>query len=145
MRLAAIVLAAVLVIAAAGWWFASPWLALKGMRDAAAAHDERTFSTYVDYGAVRGDLVHQVGGKGVIGVVGRLGAGAATHVVVNSLAMKAIFAMPEGKGEGPIRAENLEMRREGLDAFSMVPKDGRGPTLHFGRYGLGWKLTGVEL
>jgi len=145
MRRAAIVVGAVLLLAVAGWWFASPWLALKGMRDAAAARDERTFSTYVDYAAVRGRMVHQIGGHGVIGALGRVAGGAASHVVVNSVVMKLLFVMPEGKGEGPVRADNLEMRREGLSAFSMVPKDGKGPTLHFGRYGLGWKLTGVDL
>jgi Protein of unknown function (DUF2939) len=145
MRRAGIVVAATLVLLVAGWWFASPWLALKGMRDAAAAHDERTFSTYVDYAAVRGGLVHEIGGHGVIGLVGRVAGGAASHVVVNSVVMKLLFVMPEGKGEGPVRAENLQMHREGLSAFSMVPKDGHGPTLHFGRYGLGWKLTGFEL
>ena len=145
MRRAAIVVAVALVLAVAGWWFASPWLALKGMRDAAAAHDERTFSTYVDYAAVRGNLVHQIGGHGVIGVVGRVAGAAASHVAINSVVMKVLFVLPEGNGEGPVRADNLEMHREGLNAFSMVPKDGKGPTLHFGRYGLGWKLTGVEL
>ncbi len=145
MKRGGLILAAMLIAVVAGWWFASPWLALKGMRDAATAHDERAFSTYVDYAAVRGSLVRQIGGKGVLGAVGRIGGGAASHVVVNSLAMKAIFAMPEGKGDGPIRADNLEMHREGLNRFSMVPRDGRGPTLRFGRHGLGWKLTGVEL
>ena len=90
-------------------------------------------------------MVHQIGGHGVIGALGRVAGGAASHVVVNSVVMKLLFVMPEGKGEGPVRADNLEMRREGLNAFSMVPKDGQGPTLHFGRYGLGWKLTGVDL
>lgn len=145
MRRAGIVVAAVLLLAVAGWWFASPWLALKGMRDAAAAHDERTFSTYVDYAAVRGNLVHQIGGHGVIGALGRVAGGAASHVVVNSVVMKVLFVLPEGKGDGPIRADKLEMHRDGLNQFRMVPKDGRGPTLRFGRYGLGWKLTGVEL
>lgn len=145
MRKAAIVVAAALVLLVAGWWFVSPWLALKGMRDAAAAHDERTFSTYVDYAAIRGDLVHKIGGHGVIGAIGRVAGGAASHVVVNSVVMKLLFVMPQGKGDGPVRADNLEMHREGLNAFSMVPKDGKGPTLHFGRYGLGWKLTGVDL
>lgn len=145
MRRAAIVVAAVLLLAGAGWWFASPWLALKDMRDAAAAYDERAFSTYVDYAAVRGDLVHRIGGHGVIGAVGRVAGGAASHVVVNSVVMKLLLVLPEGKGDGPVRADNLEMRREGLNAFSMVPRDGKGPTLHFGRYGLGWKLTGVDL
>jgi hypothetical protein len=145
MRRAAIVVAALLLLAVAGWWFASPWLALKGMRDAAAAHDEQSFSTYVDYAAVRGNLVHQIGGHGVLGAVGRVAGAAASHVAVNSVVMKLLFVLPEGKGEGPVRAENLEMHREGLNAFSMVPRDGKGPTLHFGRYGLGWKLTGVDL
>jgi hypothetical protein len=138
-----IILAVLLVAAAAGWWFASPWLALKGMRDAAVAHDARAFSAYVDYPSVRAHLVEQARGKGANGVGGRLLAGLAARAAVSPAGIRAMFALPQGSGDG-IRADNLEMHRDGLDRFRMVPKDGRGPALRFGRFGLGWKLTGVE-
>ena len=135
-------IAGLLLLAAAGWWFASPWLALKGMRDAAAARDVRTFSGYVDYPAVRADLVEQVRSKGVNGIGGRLLAGLTARAAVSPAGIRAMFSLPGGGG---IRADQFEMHRDGLDQFRMVPSDGRGPTFRFGRVGLGWKLTGVTL
>ena len=143
MKRGGVILAALLLAAVAGWWFASPWLALKGMRDAAVAHDARAFSAYVDYPSVRADLVEQVRDRGANGIGSRLLAGLAARAAASPAGIRAMFELPEGSGGG-IRADNLEMHREGLNQFRMVPRDGRGPTLRFGRFGVGWKLTGVE-
>ncbi|MES2443735.1 MAG: DUF2939 domain-containing protein [Pseudomonadota bacterium] len=143
MKRIGIIVAALLVVAAAGWWFASPWLALKGMRDAAVARDARSFSAYVDYQSVRADLVEQVRDKGANGIGSRVAAALVARAAVSPAGIRAMFALPEGEGGG-IRAENLAMHRDGLNQFRMVPKDGRGPTLQFGRFGLGWKLTAVR-
>lgn len=52
---------AVAVIAAtAGYWYASPYLALKQMRAAAERHDAETFNDYVDYPRLRQSLKGQM-------------------------------------------------------------------------------------
>lgn len=47
---------AVVMIAAGGWYYASPLWTLKAMRDAAVAKDGAALSHYVDYEALRTDL-----------------------------------------------------------------------------------------
>ncbi len=51
-----IVVIGVLVVAAGGWYYASPLWTLKAMRDAAVAKDGAALSHYVDYEALRTDL-----------------------------------------------------------------------------------------
>ncbi len=51
-----IVAIAVVMMAAGGWYYASPLWTLKAMRDAAAAKDSAALSAYVDYEALRTDL-----------------------------------------------------------------------------------------
>ena len=45
-----------MALAAAGWWFGSPWWTLREMRAAADAHDAARLSYYIDYPALRADL-----------------------------------------------------------------------------------------
>ncbi|MDQ3144274.1 MAG: DUF2939 domain-containing protein [Pseudomonadota bacterium] len=51
-----LIVLAVLAIAAAGWFYASPWWTLRAMREAAGERDSAALSAYVDYEALRTDL-----------------------------------------------------------------------------------------
>lgn len=55
-----IALLLVALLAVGGWYMLSPPLALKGLRDAAAAHDADTVLAYVDLPALRASLKEQV-------------------------------------------------------------------------------------
>lgn len=55
-----LVLFAVLALLAGGWWYASPYWALDGLRDAALAGDVEGLEDHVDFPALREDLKEQV-------------------------------------------------------------------------------------
>ncbi len=148
-----------------GWYFASPWLAMKGLADAAQSGDTAELEERVDFPALRasvsdqiteatrrrqgqGGLVDQIGGV----LVDRIGRAtvdrALTPAMVGNLVVSGGFAagmLPER-----LRGQEIEwdVERKGLDFFhaSGTFEDGTaGPTLVFARDGLGWKLTGFEL
>ena len=52
-----IVLVAVAALLAGGWAFASPWWTLHRLRAAAMARDAASVSAFVDYPALREDIV----------------------------------------------------------------------------------------
>ena len=156
-----LIAAVVLVVAASvGWWFASPWWTLWGIRTAAEQRDANRLSAYVDRAALSQDVSEQIreraGSGASLGVVEHALLGGLAEVAVQAVTspdgMRAIFAaapaastVPRRKTAYGIRADNMEMRREGLDQFRLVPRDGRGPELVFHRHGLGWKLAGLRL
>ncbi len=51
-----LIVLAVLAIAGAGWFYASPWWTLRAIREAARDRDSAALSAYVDYEALRTDL-----------------------------------------------------------------------------------------
>lgn len=57
-KILALILAAAVVIG--GWWYASPLLALDGLRDAAVAGDEAELEERVDFPALRGSVKDQL-------------------------------------------------------------------------------------
>ena len=156
----------VLIIAiVGGWYFVSPWLAMKGLSNAAQAGDTAELEQRVDFPALRasvsdqiseatrrrqgqGGLVDQIGGV----LVERIGRAtvdrALTPEMVGNLVVSGGFAaglLPER-----LRGQEIEwdVEREGLAFFHAVGRfeDGTaGPTLIFARDGLSWKLTGFEL
>ena len=129
-----------LAAAGAGWWFLSPWIALKGMRDAARAHDVAALTAYVDYPALREDVRGQFRARAA--ETGSTPGHLAERLMLGLIAEGAIKAAIDGYA---LRAEDMEMRRDGIDQFRIVAKDGRGIELVFRRHGLGWKLAGLRL
>ena len=78
----------VLILAAVGgWYFASPWLAMKGLSDAAQAGDTAELEQRVDFPALRASVSDQISeatrrrqGQGGVGH-GRLTAGTRNGVL----------------------------------------------------------------
>ncbi len=148
-----------------GWYFVSPWLAMKGLADAAQDGDVAALEERVDFPALRasasdqiseatrrrvgdGGLLDQIGGA-VAERVGREVANRALtpEAVGNMVSNGALAAglLPER-----LRGQEIswDVEREGLENFRAIGtfEDGTaGPTLIFARDGLGWKLTGFEL
>lgn len=143
MRRWAIIALALVVTVCAGWWFGSPWWTLYQMRNAAEAHDRKALSQYVDYRAIRSDMV------------GRIREGFGHHKIsLKPGDLAQIAGMIEGARDGAptveevsdlmgLKAEDLTMHRDGLNQFRMVST--KGTELVFRRYGLGWKLAAVKL
>jgi Protein of unknown function (DUF2939) len=163
-------LAALLVAAAAGWYFASPWLTLKAMVSAAKANDADRLSAYIDYEALRRDVkadltarleakARKEGGLAgkLILAAGKAAIGPTIDATVSPQALKAVFAAmggsgpaeaggPESAGTGGGRKLPLpRIEREGLDRFRVGNPVTPGSALVFERRGLGWQLTGFEL
>ena len=162
-------LALLLVAAAAGWYFASPWLTLKAMVSAAKANDVDRLSAYIDYEALRRDLKPQLTArleaeakreKGLAGkialVAGKAAIGPALDAAVSPQALKVTFAVIGGssaEATGPESAaagggRNLPLpsiEREGFSRFWVAHPLLRGSNLVFERRGVGWKLAGLEL
>lgn len=75
-----IALALIAVIAAGGWYWASPWWTLQSMKNAAEARDVDALSRHVDYPMLRENMKRQLRARmesGVrdSGVLGKLVAG----------------------------------------------------------------------
>ncbi len=188
---------AVVMIAAGGWYYASPLWTLKAMRDAAVAKDSAALSHYVDYEALRADLKgdmrrsllaemgDQPGGGQPQNPLGAIGMAIAMKLIdpmieamVTPEGVEALFAgqrsadggqkaAPETRserspsggaasvapGSGPSATPSLagagpgddpEIERISVNEFR-VRGGGKDGELIFRRYGLGWKLAGVDL
>lgn len=152
-------------LAFGGWYFASPYFALKGLKDAVAARDMAEIEERVDFPALRVSAAEQLA-KAVQARIDE-GAlldalrGAASEILQRAsngetLAAKDVVdaLLTENLAQGLLPAEqrghpiDFDIEREGLDHFRAVGvlEDGTpGPALLFTRDGLGWKLTGFEL
>lgn len=162
-KLIALVLLAVLV--AGGWYLASPWLALKGLRDAAMERDVAELERRVDFPAMRQSVRREVGQAlrdraaegGPLHVLAARAAeqfgGVALDQVVSPRGVAGMIAT--GAIAAPLIPERLrgqdiawDVSRAGIDSFRAVGtfEDGTpGPALIFRRDGLGWTLVGIEL
>ncbi|MDE1466368.1 DUF2939 domain-containing protein [Aurantiacibacter sp. D1-12] len=152
-------------LAFGGWYFASPWWAMKSLADAAQAGDMAALEERVDFPALRASASEQLGDAvqrqrdegGILGEIGgaiadRLGDEVIDRTVTpNSVgALVASGAFVVGMLPERLRGQELswDVEREGLDNFRAhgTFEDGtRGPTLIFRREGLGWVMTGFEL
>ena len=142
-------IAALLALLAAGWWFGSPWWTLWRMREAAQAGDSEALAAYIDFPALRASTREQLG----LGPLGGLLAGPAVDALVSPKALKLALgrgpggASGGGKGAGGVRSggmepEDVDLSREGASEFRVK---GRRSDLVFRRHGLGWKLEEVRL
>ncbi len=148
-----------------GWYLASPWLAMKGIVDAAKDRDLAELEERIDFEQLREGtqaqmreaidartedegLLTQIGGA----IAGEL-AESAIEVAVTPQGLANVVTVggftsqmvPEGS-----RGQKLswDVERDGLDAFRGVStyEDGSdGPVMVFERDGLGWDLVGVQL
>ena len=162
-KLIALVLVAALAFG--GWYFVSPWWAMKSLADAAEARDFAAIEEKVDMEALRASAAEQVTEavrrqRGSGGLLDGFG-GVVAERVGREVMDRALT--PEGMGTvvatgalaAPFLPERLrgqpidwDVERDGLDHFRGVGTfaDGtQGPTLIFEREGLGWVLTGFEL
>jgi len=145
------------------WFVASPWFAMKGIRDAAQDGDVAALERRIDFDAVRestwlqvdssirakeGPLLEQIGGEVAADLAERaLERGLNPHSIATLITIGAIAdpLLPER-----LRGKEIEwdVERDGFDRFRGVGRfeDGSaGPVLHFRREGLGWTMIGVDL
>ena len=152
-------------LALGGWYFASPWLAMKDLRDAAQATDLAALDERVDLEAVgeslklqlRDRITDETEDRGVLERIGgRIASSASDRVVdlavtpggVATLVSTGAFVLPLLPDR--LRGQAIEWRieREGFNRFRAPGtfEDGTaGPVLVWERRGIGWELTGVEL
>ncbi len=155
----------ILALIVGGWYFASPWLAMKGLADAAQAGDVAELERRVDFPALRASASDQIseatqrrrGQGGFLGEVsGAVAERVGREVANRALTPEAVGAMVATGGFAvgllPERLRGQEIswdvEREGFDNFRAAGtfEDGTaGPILIFARDGLGWKLTGFEI
>jgi len=164
-----IALVALLVIAggaAGAWYYASPGMTLKAMRDAAKAGDADRLAAYIDFPALRESLKEELKAKATAEMAkpenregfAALGAMMAIRLVddmvdgmVTPAAMRRAFAQDSGSqprvtGIDPA-SPTIEIRREGIDQFTVFDKakGDKGGGMIFRRHGLSWRLSGVRI
>jgi len=161
-----VAVAAVLALGA-GWYWASPSLAMRNLRAAAISGDRDDLSGRVDFPAVRESLKSQfktammtemAKNKDANSGFAALGAALAMSFVdpivdamVSPEGMKKMvengkFAKPGDNEQSNGTAPEWQIEHKGLDRFTASPKtadDSKAPTLVFHRDGLGWKLVDV--
>ncbi len=158
-------LLAILLLIAGGWLFASPWLAMKGVADAAVDGDTAALEDRIDFEAMRASAREQLsdavaeeqGRGGLLDVVGgavaeRVGREAIDRTITPAGVANLVRYGAPAAALVPERYRSQEItwdvEREGLDSFRAVGtyEDGApAPVLHFSREGLGWTMTGFEL
>lgn len=160
-----LLLIAILFLAAIGWYFVSPWLAMKGVADAAMDGDTASLEERVDFEALREDateqltdaIVQQDGSGGLLDMVGttvaeRVGREAVDRLITPTSVANLVRYGAPAAALVPERYRSPEItwdvEREGLDSFRALGtyEDGTpGPILFFERDGLGWMMTGFDL
>ncbi|RYY23783.1 MAG: DUF2939 domain-containing protein [Sphingomonadales bacterium] len=152
-----IALALIVVAAAGGWYWASPWWTLQSMRNAAEARDVTALSRHVDYPVLRENLKRRLrarmesGGSGVLGgLVSRGLADQLVDIALTPQGLSVIFAAaplaadPE-PGRVQLKASEMVVERDGIGRFRMVRKDGKPGALIFRLSGPSWLLSDIEL
>ena len=158
-------LIAVLFLAIGGWYFVTPWLAMKGVADAAMDGDSAALEERVDFEALRDSARDQLvdaveaeeGRGGIVDVIGgavaeRVGREAVDRLITPASVANIVRYGAPAAVLVPERYRSQEIswdvEREGLEQFRAVGtyEDGSpAPVLHFTRDGLGWTMTGFEL
>lgn len=155
-----IALAVLLVVAAGGWLWGSPYLTLLQMKKAADARDLAALSARIDYPAVRADVKTQLRerlGRADGSPLDRLGAAIAERLAdpavdaaITPEGMRALFAsaaVAQAARPGLMRVEPGEMRvrRDALGRFALTSANGAAPEVVFELQGLTWRVTAVRL
>ncbi|MEL1249872.1 DUF2939 domain-containing protein [Aurantiacibacter gilvus] len=158
-------LLAILFLTAIGWYFVSPWLAMKGVADAAMDGDTATLEERIDFDAMRASAREQLsdavaaeqGRGGLLDVVGgvvaeRVGREAIDRAItptgVANIVRYGAPVVPLVPERYRSQEISWDVQREGLNSFRAFGtyEDGTpGPNLTFSRDGLGWTMTVFEL
>ncbi|MBX9661909.1 DUF2939 domain-containing protein [Novosphingobium sp.] len=168
MRKVLIVLAAVVLVVGL-WFYASPSLALNGLKEAALAGDRDALEQKVDFPSVRDSLKSQFKAKMVaemakdenaengFATLGMMIGFAMVDQMIDGIVspdgMKAMirngrFTKPGEAGAEPAKPTEWIIERDGLDKFRARPKGepaDKVPMLVFKRDGLGWRLKSIDL
>jgi hypothetical protein len=157
------------VLAAGGWYWLSPGLAMKGLKDAALAGDKEELRDRVDFPAIRESMKSQMRAMMLaemakekdnpFAAMGMAFAGAIIDPMIDGMiSPDGIKVMVEsGKMKNPDKsaAEQTKgeetdwaIERRGFDRFTAHPKAKEGekvPTLVFQRDGFSWDLVDIEM
>jgi len=159
--------AAVLLVAAGGWFWASPLIAMHNLKVSAQAGDRDALADEVDFPAVRESLKSQLktavvgklagdkGGSNVLAALGAMFAVTIADQVIDAMispdGIKALVAEGKVRKSGQAQTDapaHWVIERRGLDRFTAHPAtegDDKPPTLVFRRVNLSWKLTDIVL
>ncbi len=158
--------AIVLVAGAGAYAYASPLLALNGMKSAVEARDAAALSGYIDFAELRADIKSEARAammaeaaksKDPMASAGMaLGGALVDQMVDNAVTpegVKMLMAKGAAAGGAPKAAAKLqenfsamEIERKGLSEFNLRnPKDPKAAVLQFRRDGLSWKLVGIDV
>lgn len=166
--------AVVLLIAGAGWYFASPAYSMSQLRDAAVEGDEAALEEQIDFPKVRESLKKQMRAllaaaiakpenqeNGFAQMGAMLGMAMIDPMIEGFVTPESMAAMiKQGKmqraqapAEAPAEEPQDELadwtiERDGLSRFTATPEVPTGeaaPTMVFERDGLGWDLVGIVL
>ena len=163
-KIAAIVVAALVIAFGASWYFLSPAWTLRNMKAAAEANDPDALNAYVDYPALREDMKAEImarlmaeaqkdkTGFGGIGMaLGSAMIGPMIDGMISPAGMRAALIakrnQPPGAKTPPglaVPDERVIMRRS-FSEFLVASKDQPNSGLVFKLHGMSWKLSGVDL
>ncbi len=156
--------AAALIVIASGtlWFFESPAWTLKGMKDAAQAHDADALNAYIDYPALRDSLKAELtarimaeahknrSGFGALRMAfGSAMIGPMIDGLVSPARMRAALLANTQENAPVASALHVPKApvivRRNISEFVVTAKERPNSGLVFKRHGLSWMLSGVEL
>lgn len=157
------------VVGAPGWYWASPYFAIAGLRNAAIRGDTKELNERVDFARLREEIKAQFS-KVLVGRMtenlrgnpfAALGVALATKMtdlMVDTMITPAGIAAlvePSGKDRTPnevsglalLLSADLKVHHAGLDSFDFYSpnEQEKKPTLRFGREGLSWRLVSIQI
>ncbi|MDF2387395.1 DUF2939 domain-containing protein [Nostoc ellipsosporum NOK] len=150
-----IALLALVLFAAGGWVWGSPYYTLWQMKHAAEARDIDALARHIDFPMVRESVKAQLSartgaeGGGVLGALVRAGiADTVVDAAVSPEGMRFIFAAaPLAETPRPdtikLKANEMRYRRVAFGRFLLTRKD--GAALEFRLHGANWVLTDLRL
>lgn len=155
------------LIAGAGWYYASPAMAMSGLRDAAVAGDKDELKERVDFPAVKDSLKGQIkagmmaemakekdnpmaglGAMMAMAMIDPLIDGLISPDAIKAMVEKGKLEKPGNAAAAPRSEPKWTIERNGLDTFraSTNSDDGNSsPKLVFKRDGLSWRLVDIEI
>lgn len=159
---------ALITAAGAGWYFASPPMAMASLRDAALEGDKDELAEIVDFPAVRDSIKSQfkaqmaaemakeetngfaaLGAAFAMGMIDTMIDGLVTpdgiKAMVENGRLKAKASADTSSTE-PGKPPEWEIERVSFDKFRATPKgEDKAFAMVFKRDGLGWDLTEIDL
>ena len=158
---------AALIALAGAWYWASPVLAMRQLRDAALSGDRNELEAAIDFPTMRESFKAQItaqlareaesanktgADRPIAPALVMMLAGPMVDSFVTSDSIGRMIRKRgvEAHGSAPSDSAPVHwtIKRDGLDRFWTTPDapaGGKVPTLLFSRHGLRWKLAGIEL